>query len=124
VTPVAPLGHASDEALLSLLEPSSPGAARVRKHLRACALCEERFEELRRMPVLLNETAREELQPARDLAFGAVRRLQRRQMSISHVNEFFGVLFALVRGLTTLLRVEEAPPSDRPLGKGSGDRNG
>jgi hypothetical protein len=61
----------------------------------------------------------------RDLAFGAMRRLQRRHTAIANVNEFFGALFAIVRGLGSLLAADDAerrnPESQR---KRTEDRHG
>ena len=119
---VAPLGHASDEALLALPSDETRRAGRTWRHVRSCALCRERLAELRRVPLLLRETATAEREPSRDLAYGAVRRLQRRQTRVTHVNEFFGVLFAIVRGLSTLFSSEDAP-GERHASR-EGDRRG
>jgi hypothetical protein len=74
---------------------------------------------------LLESTAAEERMPERDLAFGALRRLQRRHMAISNVNEFLGALFAIVRGLGSLLAADDAERRNpQPPTKYSGDRHG
>jgi len=110
--------HASEEALLSLLEGERPGTERLRRHLQRCDVCQDRLAELRRVRVLLREAADYEAAPERDLAFGAMRRLHRRHSAIANVNEFFGALFAIVRGLRTLLAADDAPPADaRPSAK-------
>jgi hypothetical protein len=74
---------------------------------------------------LLGSTAAREPMPDRDLAFGAMRRLQRRHTAIANVNEFFGALFAIVRGLGSLLAADDAerrnPESQR---KRTEDRHG
>ncbi len=121
----APGPHASDEALLALLEPGPPGPlVRTRAHLDRCGECGERLKELRRVKLLLNETATRERMPERDLAFGALRRLRRRQTAISNVNEFFGVLFAIMRGLGTLLATEDAERRDSAHPGSRRDRHG
>ena len=117
--------HASDEALVALLEPGPPGPVlRTRAHLEGCAECGERLRELRRVKLLLNQTAGRERMPERDLAFGALRRLRRRQTAISNVNEFFGVIFAIMRGLGSLLAKEEPERRDSAQPGGTSDRHG
>lgn len=118
--------HASDEALLALLEPESASLARkTREHVAHCAACTERLAQLERVQTLLRVSAGREYRPARDLAFGALRRLRRRGTAIANVNEFFGVLFAIVRGLGTLLTIEERnAPAKRPPANGTGDGHG
>ncbi len=118
--------HASDEALLALMEPGPTGPLlRTRAHLEGCGECGERLAELRRVKRLLNETAARERMPERDLAFGALRRLRRRQTAISNVNEFFGVIFAIMRGLGSLLAVDESERREPGAhSKGTGDRHG
>lgn len=118
--------HASDEALLALLEPESASLApRTREHVALCAACGARLQQLERVQTLLRESAGREYRPERDLAFGALRRLQRRGTAIANVNEFFGVLFAIVRGLGTLLTIEEPNArAKRPPANRTGDGNG
>lgn len=117
--------HAADEALLALLEPGPPGPLlRTRAHLENCADCRERLAELRRVKLLLNRTAAREGMPERDLAFGALRRLRRRQTAISNVNEFFGVIFAIMRGLGSLLATDDVERRDSAHPGGKRDRHG
>lgn len=118
--------HVSDEALLALLEPDTDRVAdRTREHVALCVACGERLERLERVQTLLRESAAREYRPERDLASGALRRLQRRGTAIANVNEFFGVLFAIVRGLGTLLTVEESESrAKRAQAKRTGDTHG
>ena len=74
--------------------------------------------------VLLESTAAQERMPDRDLAFGAMRRLQRRHTAISNVNEFFGALFAIVRGLGSLLAADDAERRNPQSHTKTGDPHG
>ncbi len=68
--------------------------------------------ELHGVRAALRDAAGFEAAPERDLVRGAVRRIRHRHTAIANVNEFFGALFAIVRGLQTLLAVEETPPRE------------
>ena len=118
--------HVSDEALIAMLEGAPEGhVRRSRRHAERCATCTERLSELRRVELLLRDVAATEPMPERDLAFGALRRLRRRQTAITNVNEFLGALFAIVRGLGSLLAADEKERREtRSRGSGTGDRHG
>ncbi len=59
-------------------------------------------EELQETRRLLNEAARDEVAPPRDLAGGAMRRLRSRSGAISNVNELLLAVRTLIRGIGTL----------------------
>lgn len=112
--------HPDDEALLALLDQdaaiaSDPVATEAtRRHVASCPACTRRLEELRALRQVVQEVARHEVAPRRDLVGGALERLRLRHASVSRLNELMDVLGGLVRGLVTLIAGPRPPRPPAP----------
>jgi len=95
-------GHPTGEALEALVA-GTPVSDATSAHVRQCALCQQRVEELRALRRLLQASAAREVDPGKDLAGKALARLRWRQGAAGELNELFAGLATLLRGLTTLL---------------------
>jgi len=94
--------HATGEALDALVAGIAVPDG-VSAHVRRCALCQRRVEELRALRGLLQASAGREVAPGQDLAGKALARLRWRQGAAGDLNELFAGLATLLRGLATLL---------------------